>query len=38
MQESQAEYKRYNRESQVQKIPGKILTQHSKEMQNAKSS
>ena len=36
MQASTTEYKRYKRESQVQKIPYKTLTQQSKKMQNPK--
>ena len=36
MQASATEYKRWKRESQVQKISYKIWTQQSKKMQNAK--
>ena len=35
MQASRTEYKRQNRESQVQKIPQKTLAQQSKKMENA---
>ena len=36
MQASATEYKRWKRESQVQKIPQRTLAQQSKKIQNAK--